>query len=172
MSARSRNQRLGAIRSFFRYVAFKAPEHSGLVQQILAIPSKRYDQKLVDFLTREEIEAILQKPDRNTWIGRRDHALILVAVGEACANSIEHGYGPAGGSLELSLARSDRYLEATIRDYGRWREPRGTHRGRGIGMMRRLTSSVDVVRRPDGTEVRLGWNLGPRPGACVSRAGV
>ena len=90
---------------------------------------------------------------------------ILVAVGEACANSIEHGYGPAGGSLELSLARSDRYLEATIRDYGRWREPRGTHRGRGIGMMRRLTSSVDVVRRPDGTEVRLGWNLGPRAGA-------
>jgi len=80
VSARSRNQRLGAIRSFFRYVAFKAPEHSGLVQQILAIPSKRYDQKLVDFLTREEIEAILQKPDRNTWIGRRDHALILVAV--------------------------------------------------------------------------------------------
>jgi site-specific recombinase XerD len=79
-SARSRNQRLGAIRSFFRYVAFKAPEHSGVVQQILAIPSKRYDHKLVDFLTREEIEAILQKPDRNTWIGRRDHALILVAV--------------------------------------------------------------------------------------------
>jgi site-specific recombinase XerD len=80
VTARSRNQRLGAIRSFFRYVAFKAPEHSGLVQQILAIPCKRHDQKLVDFLTREEIEAILQKPDRNTWIGRRDHALILVAV--------------------------------------------------------------------------------------------
>jgi site-specific recombinase XerD len=80
VTARSRNQRLGAIRSFFRYVAFKAPEHGGLVQQILAIPCKRHDQKLVDFLTREEIEAILQKPDRNTWIGRRDHALILVAV--------------------------------------------------------------------------------------------
>ena len=80
VSARSRNQRLGAIRSFFRYVAFKAPEHSGLVQQILAIPGKRHDHKLVDFLTREEIEAILEKPDRNTWIGRRDHALILVAV--------------------------------------------------------------------------------------------
>jgi site-specific recombinase XerD len=80
VTARSRNQRLGAIRSFFRYVAFKAPEHSGLVQQVLAIPCKRHDQKLVDFLTRQEIEAILQKPDRNTWIGRRDHALILVAV--------------------------------------------------------------------------------------------
>jgi integrase/recombinase XerD len=80
VTARSRNQRLGAIRSFFRYVAFKAPEHSGLVQQILAVPCKRHDQKLVDFLTREEIEAILQKPDRNTWIGRRDHALILLAV--------------------------------------------------------------------------------------------
>lgn len=80
VSARSRNQRLGAIRSFFRYVAFKAPEHSGLVQQILAIPSKRHDHTLVDFLTREEIEAILEKPDRNTWLGRRDHALILLAV--------------------------------------------------------------------------------------------
>ena len=87
---------------------------------------------------------------------------ILVAVGEACANAIEHAYGPAGGSIELSLARSDHYLEATIRDSGQWREPRGMHRGRGLGMMRRLAQTVEVARGPDGTEIRLGWTVGPR----------
>ena len=50
-------------------------------------------------------------------------------------------------------------IEATIRDRGRWREPRGTERGRGLPMMKRLASSVDVVRGPEGTEVRLGWDL-------------
>jgi anti-sigma regulatory factor (Ser/Thr protein kinase) len=87
---------------------------------------------------------------------------ILVAVGEACANSIEHGYGPAGGTIELTLARSDHYLEALVRDHGRWREPRGAHRGRGIKMMRKLAESVDLVRSPDGTDVRLGWNIGAK----------
>jgi anti-sigma regulatory factor (Ser/Thr protein kinase) len=87
---------------------------------------------------------------------------ILVAVGEACANAIEHGYGPAGGEIELSVARSDRFLEATVRDRGRWREPRGMHRGRGLSMMRRLADSVDIVRSSEGTEVRLGWGLEPR----------
>ena len=86
---------------------------------------------------------------------------ILVAVGEACANSIEHAYGPAGGPIELSLMQSDTYLEATVHDRGRWRDPRGEHRGRGIGMMRRLADAVDIVREPNGTQVRLGWDMAP-----------
>ena len=79
-SARSRNLRLTAIRSFFRYAAFEEPSQSGLIQRVLAIPSKRYEKKLVSFLTRPEIDAVLAAPDRNTWAGRRDHTFLLVAV--------------------------------------------------------------------------------------------
>ena len=78
--ARSRNLRLTAIRSFFQYAAFEAPAQSGLIQRVLAMPSKRYEKKLVGFLTRPEIDAVLAAPDRHTWAGRRDHAFLLVAV--------------------------------------------------------------------------------------------
>src|ERR1700738_680977 len=79
-SARSRNLRLTAIRSFFRYAAFEDPSQSGLIQRVLAMPSKRFEKKLVSFLTRREIDAVLAAPDRNTWSGRRDHICLLVAV--------------------------------------------------------------------------------------------
>ena len=78
--ARSRNLRLAAIRSFFRYTALEAPEHSALIQRVLAIPRKRHTRPLIDFLVRSEIEALLAAPDRQTWIGQRDYALLLVAV--------------------------------------------------------------------------------------------
>lgn len=79
-SARSRNQRLAAIHSFFRYVALREPRRAALVQQVLAIPSKRYDRALVAFLTRAEIDALIATPDCSTRAGRRDHALLLLAV--------------------------------------------------------------------------------------------
>ena len=79
-SARTRNLRLTAIRSFFRFVSFEEPAHSALIQRVLAIPSKRHDKRQVHFLTRPEIEAILAAPDRTTWLGRRDHTLLLVAA--------------------------------------------------------------------------------------------
>jgi integrase/recombinase XerD len=78
--ARSRNLRLTAIRSFFRYAALESPQHSGLIQRVLVIPNKRQPRPLVGFLTRSEIDALLLAPDRNTWLGRRDHALLLTAV--------------------------------------------------------------------------------------------
>jgi len=78
-SARSRNARLAAIHSFFRFAATSAPEHSGLIQRVLAIPQKRFDRKIVEFLTTEETDALLAAPDTTTWIGRRDCALMLVA---------------------------------------------------------------------------------------------
>ena len=78
--ARTRNLRLAAIHSFFRYAALEAPQHAGLIQRVLAIPRKRYSRALVDFLTRPEIEALLSVANRNTWIGRRDHAFLLTAV--------------------------------------------------------------------------------------------
>jgi integrase/recombinase XerD len=78
--ARSRNLRLTAIRSFFRFAALEAPQHSGLIQRVLAIPNKRQPRPLVGFLTRPEIDALLAAPDRDSWLGRRDHALLLTAV--------------------------------------------------------------------------------------------
>ena len=79
-SARSRNTRLAAIRSFFRYVAMNEPAYLLHCQRILAMPSKRYVKRTVTFLDREEITALLAAPNRSTWIGRRDHAILLVAL--------------------------------------------------------------------------------------------
>ncbi len=80
LSVRSRNLRLTAIHSFFRYIAFELPTHSAQIQRVLAIPSKRFTRALVRFLTRAEVDALLAAPDRRTWFGRRDHAFILMAV--------------------------------------------------------------------------------------------
>jgi site-specific recombinase XerD len=80
LSVRSRNLRLTAIHSFFRYAAFEAPAHAAHIQRVLAIPSKRFTRTLVHFLTRPEVEALLAAPDQRTWFGRRDHAFLLVAV--------------------------------------------------------------------------------------------
>jgi len=79
-SARSRNVRLAAIHSFFRYLALQEPAHSALIQRVLAMPSKRYDRRPIGFLTRPEMEALLAAPDRSRWSGQRDHALLLVAL--------------------------------------------------------------------------------------------
>ena len=80
ISIRTRNLRLTAIHSFFRYAAFEVPEHAAQIQRVLAIPSKRFTRTLVGFLTRPEVDALLAAPDRLTWSGRRDHAFILTAV--------------------------------------------------------------------------------------------
>jgi site-specific recombinase XerD len=80
LSIRSRNLRLTAIHSFFRYAAFEAPAHSAQIQRVLAIPSKRFTRTLVHFLTRAEVDALLAAADQSTWSGRRDHAFLLVAV--------------------------------------------------------------------------------------------
>jgi site-specific recombinase XerD len=79
-SPRSRNVRLAAIHSFFRYAALQQPAHSALIQRVLAVPSKRYDRKLVGFLTRPEIDVLLSIPDHSCWAGRRDYALLVLAV--------------------------------------------------------------------------------------------
>ena len=77
---RTRNARLAAIRSLFRYAALRHPEHAESIGRVLAIPPKRFSRSLVTFLTDREVEALLAAADRSTWTGRRDHALLLVAV--------------------------------------------------------------------------------------------
>ncbi len=78
--ARTRNTRLAAIRSFFGYVASHEPQHAAVAQRVLAMPNKRHTRRPVDFLNRNEVEALLRAPDPRTRAGRRDHTLLLVAV--------------------------------------------------------------------------------------------
>lgn len=79
-SPRTRNARLAAVHSFFRFVAPREPSHAELIRRVLAIPQKRFDKNLVTFLTQPEVKALLAAPNLSTWLGRRDHALLLVAV--------------------------------------------------------------------------------------------
>ena len=77
---RSRNTRLAAIHSFFRFLAFQEPGCGALIQQVLAIPTKRTDRRLVQYLTDEESQALIAAPDQSTWLGRRDRALLSLAI--------------------------------------------------------------------------------------------
>lgn len=80
VSIRTRNLRLTAIHSFFRFAAVEVPARSAQIQRVLAIPSKRFTRTLVPFLTRAEVDTLLAAPDQRTWHGRRDHAFMLLAV--------------------------------------------------------------------------------------------
>jgi len=80
-SVRTRNARLSGIRSFFSYAALRHPEHAALIARILAIPTKRCEQKEISYLDTEQLAALVNAPDLGTWTGRRDHSLLDVAVG-------------------------------------------------------------------------------------------
>ena len=84
---RTRNNRLAALHAFFRYVSLSEPAHALHCQRVLAIPAKRYERGPVEFLTEEETTALVAAPDRETWIGRRDWALLLVGVQTGLRNS-------------------------------------------------------------------------------------
>jgi integrase/recombinase XerD len=79
-SVRTRNARLAAIHSLFRYAAFRHPEHAATISQVLAILPKRFERAIVTFLTEAEVDALLAAPDLTSWTGRRDQTLLLVAV--------------------------------------------------------------------------------------------
>ena len=126
ISARSRNLRLTAIRSFFGYAAFELPTHAAQIQRVLAIPGKRYPRTLVNFLSREEAEGLLGAPTLTSWSGRRDCALMLLAL-------------QTGLRLSelISLKRADLVLKtgAHVRVMGKGRKERCTplaKRTRGV----------------------------------------
>jgi integrase/recombinase XerD len=79
-SVRTRNNRLAAIHSLFGYAALHQPEHADTIGRVLAIPVKRYERRLLTWLTETEVDTLLAAPDRNTWTGRRDHALLVLTV--------------------------------------------------------------------------------------------
>jgi len=134
VSVRSRNLRLTAIHSFFRYAAFEEPEHSAQIQRVLAIPSKRFTRTLVNFLTRPEVDALLAAPDQSTWSGRRDHAFLLVAVQTGLRLSEITGlkrddlfFGTGAHLRVIGKGRKERctpFAKSTITVLGNWlKEP-------------------------------------------------
>lgn len=131
-SARTRNVRLAALHSFFRYVTFAEPAHALHCQRVLAIPSKRFKRGTVEFLVEAEIEALLDAPNASTWLGHRDRALLLVAVqtglrvselSALCRKDVTLGTGAhlrcygKGRKLRCTPLRRDsvRVLEAWLR---------------------------------------------------------
>ena len=74
------SQRLAAIHSLFRHAAVRHPEHAALISRVIAVPTKRFDRAIVTYLTAGEVDALLAAPDRSRWIGRRDHALLTLAI--------------------------------------------------------------------------------------------
>ena len=77
-SIRTRNSRLAALRSFLKYVAMRDPASLPIIQRVLAIPMKRYDRRLLGFLSREEVQAVLEAPDPSTWSGQRDRVMFTL----------------------------------------------------------------------------------------------
>jgi integrase/recombinase XerD len=78
--ASTRNTRLAAIRSFYKFLSYRTLEYGEIIQRVLAIPNKRKEQKLVDFLNEDELKALLAVPDQTTWMGKRDHTFLMLAI--------------------------------------------------------------------------------------------
>jgi integrase/recombinase XerD len=113
----TRNARLAAIHSLFSYAAPRAPEHAATISQVLAIPPRQRERAIVSYLTPVETDALVAAPDRTTWHGRRDHALLLLAVQTGLRVSELTG-----------LARQDIHLGAGphVRCHGKGRKDRAT----------------------------------------------
>ena len=133
-SARTRNARLGALRSLFRYAALQHPEHADVIARVLAIPPKRFDKATVSYLTAAEVDALLVAPDPTTWEGRRDHAWLMLCVQTGLRvseltglNCADIAYGTGANVRCHGKGRKDRAIpltaatEATIRHWLRER---------------------------------------------------
>jgi integrase/recombinase XerD len=116
-SARTRNTRLAAVHSLFRFAALRHPEHAQTIQLVLAIPSKRHVQRDIDYLQPDEVDALLAAPDLDTWLGRRDHAVLVVMIQTGLRVS---------ELCQLSCADLHLGPGAHITCYGKGRKQRGT----------------------------------------------
>src|SRR5690348_12681116 len=116
-TVRTRNNRLAAIHSLFDYAALHHPEHAATIQRVLAIPAKRYERRMLTWLTEAEVNALLAAPDQRTWTRRRDHALLVLAVQTGLRIS-----------ELIALTRADAHLGtgAHVRCLGKGRKERAT----------------------------------------------
>lgn len=153
---RTRNARLAAIRSFYNYVAINEPSQILICQRVLAMPSKRYDKLTLTFLNHDECEALLAAPDKSTWLGKRDHLLLLIAL--------RTGFRV---SELVNLNREDVLLdvEYNIRCMGKGRKQRTTPVGKGTA--KHIRAWLKGVPGEDG-----GPLFTTRKGARLSRDAV
>lgn len=138
-SIRTRNARLAAIHSFYDYAAYEHPEHAALIQRVLAIPAKRYDKTILTWLTDPELQALIAAVDTTTWLGRRDHALIVTAaqtglrVSELTALTLDRVHLSTGPHLTcLGKGRKHRatpLTTTTVKTVHSWLAERGGHPG-------------------------------------------
>lgn len=155
-SLRSRNLRLSAIRSFMRYSASRNPTCLPMVERVLAIPNKRFCHTLVNFLSREEMEAVIHAPDRSTWSGHRDHVMFTTFYNTGARVSEIIG-------LRVQDVRLDRVSSIHIEGKGR--------KQRAMPLWKKTASSMKQWLR------RIGENpqspvFPNRLGNPLSRAGV
>ncbi|MFI1884391.1 tyrosine-type recombinase/integrase [Streptomyces jumonjinensis] len=157
-TAATRNARLAAIRSFFRYAALRAPEHAAVIQRVLAIPPKRFDRAIVNYLTTPETDALVAAPDRTTWTGRRDHAMLLTGVhtglrvSELTGLTLQDVHLRTGPHLRChGKGRKDRctpLTSNTVKVLKTWLRERGGERDDPLFPTRRGTAlSRDAVER-------------------------
>lgn len=138
-SASTRNARLAAIRSFFRYASFRHPEHAALIARLLDIPAKRCERKDVSYLNESEVEALVAAPGRDTWCGRRDQALLHVAVQTGLR--VSELTGLRNDDVELAAG-------AHVRCRGKGRKERCTPLDKQTVRTLRDTGCTSVAGRP------------------------
>src|SRR5215210_4850539 len=135
---------------------------------VVAIRAVAFDRPLeVNFPAQAEQLATVRHLVRR-WVAANggtddDCAAFAIAVSEACANSIEHAYGPTDETIGMRADLEDGIAAVTISDRGSWREPRGENRGRGIPVMREFMDDVAIETGEKGTTVVLSRRLGERP---------
>jgi integrase/recombinase XerD len=173
---RTRNARLAAIHSLYRFAALRHPEHAALIARVLAIPPKRCDRALVSFLTSAESAALLAAPDRSGWIGRRDHALLLVAIqtglraSELVGLRVEDVHLGTGAHLSCrGKGRKERVTPLTASTAGCLRAWLRERAGAGADPLFPTRSGRPLGR--DGLERLLGKYGARAAGACRSLAG-
>lgn len=154
---RTRNARLAAIRAFLHYAALQEPSALATIQSVLAIPMKRFERPLIGFLSREEIEAILEAPDATCWSGRRDRLLLLLLYNTG-----------ARVSEVIAIRRSDLDLghSTSVQLHGKGRKERA------VPLWKRTAAQVrDWLRRQSSAEPSQPL-LPNRFGRPMSRSGV
>ncbi len=155
-SARSRNLRLTTVRSFMKFSALRDPSSLAVAQRVLAIPTKRFDRRMVGFLSRREVDSILDAPDGSTWSGRRDRVLFATLYNTG-----------ARVSEIIGVRRRDLILEgvACVRLLGKGRKERA--------VPLRRTTARDLRRWLDQIEGGEERPVFPnRGGQALSRSGV
>lgn len=170
---RTRNARLAAIRSLFRFAALRHPEHAQAIERVLAIPPKRFQRNLVTFLTEAEVEALLAAPDRSTWTGRRDRAMLMLAAqtglraseltGLTCGD-VQLGRGPHVDCVGKGRKqRITPLTRATVGVLGVWLDERGRQEGDPL-----FPTRVGGRLSRDGLERRIATHAASAAVACPS----